>query len=101
MKEGKTKLMGQLLNQSHEGLRTKYEVSCDELDLLVDLSQNEPSVYGARMMGGGFGGCALILMKNDSKMNVSRRIARSYEEIAKIKPAIYHLNIVDGVKRLI
>lgn len=100
MKEGKINLMGRLLNQSHEGLRIKYKVSCDELDLLVDLSQNEPNVYGARMMGGGFGGCAIILLKNDSKMNVARRIARNYKEITKIQPEIYYLNIVDGVKRI-
>jgi galactokinase len=57
--------MGTLLFESHDGLRDEYEVSCPELDFLVDYSRNTPEILGARMMGGGFGGCTINLVKGD------------------------------------
>jgi galactokinase len=57
--------LGNLLYQSHEGLSTKFKVSCKELDFLVDSAKKIPNILGARMMGGGFGGCAIILLKKD------------------------------------
>lgn len=55
--------LGMLLYESHEGLKNLYKVSCDELDFLVDATKNNPNVLGARMIGGGFGGCTLNLIK--------------------------------------
>ena len=55
--------LGMLLYESHEGLKNLYKVSCDELDFLVDATKNNPDVLGARMIGGGFGGCTLNLIK--------------------------------------
>ena len=57
---------GKLLYQSHESLSKDYEVSCKKLDILVDLSREDEAVLGSRMMGGGFGGCTLNLIKRDS-----------------------------------
>ena len=55
--------LGMLLYESHEGLKNLYKVSCDEIDFLVDATKNNPNVLGARMIGGGFGGCTLNLIK--------------------------------------
>ncbi len=66
LKEHQLDKFGQLMYQTHEGLTKKYEVSCPELDFLVALSKNEPAVLGARMMGGGFGGCTLNLVHEDA-----------------------------------
>ena len=66
IKNGDTKALGNLLYQSHEGLSTKYKVSCKELDFLVDRAKENPNVLGSRMMGGGFGGCTINLVKKDA-----------------------------------
>lgn len=62
LQERNLETFGQLMYQAHEGLRADYEVSCKELDFLVDLSRRHAGIYGARMMGGGFGGCTINLM---------------------------------------
>ncbi|MDE5437104.1 galactokinase [Elizabethkingia meningoseptica] len=77
LEKGDLERAGQLIYQSHEGLRDAYEVSCAELDFLVDEVKQYPEVLGARMMGGGFGGCTLNLVKKSFVP----------ELIAKIKPA--------------
>ena len=51
--------------KTHDGLSKDYEVSCKELDFLVDLTRDNPGVFGSRMMGGGFGGCAINLIGNE------------------------------------
>jgi len=69
---------GSLMYQTHDGLSKDYGVSCEELDFLVDLMRGEPSVYGARMMGGGFGGCAISLIEQESVERVSKKICGEY-----------------------
>ena len=69
---------GALMYRTHDGLRNDYDVSCPELDYLVDLTRNEPSVYGARMMGGGFGGCTINLVENGSIERITRKVAEGY-----------------------
>jgi galactokinase len=59
---GQWKKFGQLMNESHESMKTDYEVSCEEIDILVDLAQNFDGVYGSRLTGGGFGGCTVTLV---------------------------------------
>ncbi len=66
LKSGNLTKMGALMYQSHEGLSKKYEVSCAELDYLVELSNDEPEILGSRMMGGGFGGCTLNLIHKNA-----------------------------------
>ena len=63
IQSGDIKGFGELMYQTHEGLSKNYEVSCPELDFLVDLSKDIPQVVGSRMMGGGFGGCTINLVK--------------------------------------
>ncbi len=75
------KLFGSLMYRTHEGLSKEYEVSCSELDYLVELTKNTPAIYGARMMGGGFGGCTVNLIENDAVEFERKKIT----ELFKIK----------------
>jgi len=89
---------GQLLYDSHEGLRLDYEVSCNEMDLLVDLALKSKHVIGSRMIGGGFGGCTLNLIKSDQIKVSTEKITKSYSTITGITPQVYHIKIVGGVE---
>ena len=71
---------GELMYQSHEGLQLEYEVSCKELDFLVDFSRKTPHVLGARMMGGGFGGCTINLVHQESKNHFVDEIKKAYTQ---------------------
>jgi galactokinase len=74
--------VGSLMAASHASLRDDYEVSCRELDLLVELAASEPGVVGARMTGGGFGGCTVTLVEADRAAGVMDRMARGYRDCA-------------------
>ena len=78
MKAGNDARLGELMYASHESLRNDYEVSCEELDAIVDTARNCDGVYGARMTGGGFGGCAIILARTDKAGRISEEIAGRY-----------------------
>ncbi len=67
---------GKKMYETHEGLSKLYEVSCKELDLLVDLVKDDPNVLGARMMGGGFGGCTINLVKEEAAADMAERISK-------------------------
>lgn len=69
---------GQLMYASHEGLSHEYEVSCPELDLLVSMARHQPGVLGARMMGGGFGGCTINLVREDALDAFTKEITSQY-----------------------
>ncbi len=72
--------LGSLLCQTHQGLRELYEVSCAELDFLVDTAMSLPGVAGSRMMGGGFGGCSLNLVREEAAPGVVSRLLAAYRE---------------------
>lgn len=78
LKQGELRTFGNLMNETHQGLSKKYEVSCPELDYLVELTQNEPQILGARMIGGGFGGCTLNLIHKDSIEEFVKRASKAY-----------------------
>jgi galactokinase len=80
LKKGNLKGLGKRMFQSHDGLSKKYEVSCKELDFLVDAVRDDESVLGARMMGGGFGGCTINLVKEEAIEDIISRLGRSYKE---------------------
>ncbi len=92
--------IGDLLNQSHEGLRREYEVTVPEIDLLVDLAQKETGVLGARMVGGGFGGCTLNLIKTAEKDAVLQRISEAYLAETGIQPDIIEVRTGRGVHEI-
>lgn len=81
--------VGRLMNGSHESLRQDYEVSCPELDLMVDLARRVPGVYGARMTGGGFGGCTVSLIDAAAVERFTATVAPSFERVTGHKPMIF------------
>jgi len=91
--------LGELLYQSHNGLQNQYKVSCDELDFLVEQAKESNDIIGARMMGGGFGGCTINLIKKDSK-DLIETIVKAYQSKFNIEPSVYQVNIDDGVRVL-
>jgi galactokinase len=80
---------GALMNESHESLRTRYAVSCAELDTMVQLARELPGVYGSRMTGGGFGGCTVTLVRAEDADEFRERIAGAYHQKTGIVPEIY------------
>ena len=80
---------GRLMAESHQSLRDDYEVSCKELDLMVELARQIEGVYGARMTGGGFGGSTVNLVREEHVEEFRERVAREYEQVTKLKPEIY------------
>jgi galactokinase len=84
---------------SHRSLRDDYEVSCAELDLLVELANQTPGVHGARMTGAGFGGCTINLVDADAVDEFRDRVSAGYEQRTGIKPEIYICHAADGVQR--
>jgi galactokinase len=90
-------MMGQLINASHASLRDDFEVSNPELNLIVDLAQKQPECLGARMMGAGFGGCALALLETDNIHSFSEKVFDPYYEQTGIKPHIFKVASADGV----
>ena len=89
---------GKIMYQTHEGLSKLYSVSCDELDYLVELTHQFPEVYGARMMGGGFGGCTINLIENDAVEKVSSEVAAGYKNRFGIDADIYITSIKSGTE---
>ncbi|SEJ28307.1 galactokinase [Cyclobacterium xiamenense] len=90
---------GAYLYRSHEGLSQDYEVSCPELDFLVDFTRDLSEVAGSRMMGGGFGGCTLNLVKKSASQFFTEKISAAYQNRFGIQLKAYEVNVVDGTKR--
>ncbi len=99
LQSGEAELFGHMMYQSHASLRTDYEVSCPELDLLVDLASSRRGVYGARMTGGGFGGCTVNLVGSDFAAEFQTEIATMYKEKTGITPEIYVCEPAQGAER--
>ncbi|MCI4648579.1 galactokinase [Phaeodactylibacter sp.] len=93
---GEMEALGELLLRTHEGLSKAYEVSCRELDFLVELAKGHEGVAGARMMGGGFGGCTLNLVKKSAKEDFLKYVKKEYYRAFSIQAEHYELEIVDG-----
>jgi galactokinase len=88
--------LGPLLYASHESLRLDFAVSCRELDCLVELAAGTPQVIGARMMGGGFGGCVLVLLEATVMDDVEQHLAQGYADEFHKTPEFYRVRSVDG-----
>jgi galactokinase len=100
LKAGDLKLFGQLLNQSHDSLRDDYEVSCPEVDLLVALARKVEGVLGARITGGGFGGCTVNLIHADAVDEFSKQVLPEYEKQTGIKAQVYVSTAANGAEIL-
>ena len=101
LKADNIELFGQLMNQSHISLRDDYEVSCEEIDILVDLAWNTPGVIGSRITGGGFGGCTVSIVKNDAIDTFIETIGVAYKEKVGHEAEFYTVEIGDGARRLV
>jgi len=100
LKQGDVAKFGQLMNQSHQSLRDDYEVSCAELDLMVGLARKVEGVFGARMTGGGFGGCTVNLVRRDKIDEFQNTVAAGYQEATGLTPEIYVCKAVKGAEEL-
>ncbi|MEG2668315.1 MAG: galactokinase [Lachnospiraceae bacterium] len=96
LKENRIDAFGQLMNESHISLRDDYEVSCKEIDILVDLAWNTKGVIGSRITGGGFGGCTVSIVKNEVVDSFVETIGRAYEEQVGHKAEFYVVEIGEG-----
>lgn len=91
--------MGQLMYESHKSLRDDFEVSCAELDLLVDTAIGCTGVLGSRMTGGGFGGCTVTLVQTNAVDNVIRHIKTIYDQ-NKRRASFYICQASDGARQI-
>jgi len=100
IKQGQWERLGALMIASHESLRDNFEVSCPELDLLVALSAAERGVYGARMTGGGFGGCIIALVEADRLEAVADGVSGRYHERVGWAPRCYRVRASAGAREI-
>jgi len=91
---------GKFMAESHESLRDDYEVSSDELDLMVKLAWKVEGVYGARMTGGGFGGSTINLVAEEHAEQFQETVGPEYERITKLKPEIYICTAANGAEEI-
>jgi galactokinase len=94
--KGEIKTLGELMFETHQGLSKDYEVSCTELDYLVDLAITEEDVIGSRLMGGGFGGCTISLVKKGSENAIKEKFTKLYAAKFNIELKIYDVKISNG-----
>lgn len=100
LKNNDVELFGKLMDASHQSLRDDYEVSCEEIDILVDLAQAMTGVLGSRITGGGFGGCTVSIVKNDTVDRFVEEIGKAYQEKVGHEAEFYVVEIGDGAGRL-
>ena len=93
---GDLKVMGRLMLESHASLRNDYEVSCAELDFLVEAAASMDGVLGSRMTGGGFGGCTVTLVREDSAGRFQNQIAEACQRRFQVTPPIYNCKPAGG-----
>ena len=89
MRQGDAALLGKLMNESHESLRDDFEVSSEALNEIVDCARGHPACYGARMTGGGFGGCGVALVRADGARSLADHVADCYRQRSGLSASIY------------
>jgi galactokinase len=93
---GDIKAFGQKMYDTHEGLSKLYEVSCPELDILVNAVKDNPYVLGARMMGGGFGGCTINIIKKSEVQATINTVAEVYAQQTAHTLKVHQVKIAEG-----
>ena len=96
LKQGDLQTLGQKMYGSHEGLQHLYEVSCKELDFLVDAVRNNEAVVGARMTGGGFGGCTINIVREDAIDALIADVSKRYTDAMGLELTPYIALTADG-----
>ncbi len=100
LERGDLEEFGELMRQSHVSMRDDFEISCAELDLMVELAEGGGGVYGARMTGGGFGGCTVNLVCAECVETFKVHVSKEYKLLTKTVPGIYVCSAADGVRRV-
>jgi galactokinase len=100
LEKGNMEKLGELMVKSHNSLKELYEVSSKELDIMVEAFLKSDGVYGARMTGAGFGGCAIALVEGKLQEETIKRVNKEYKEKIGIKAEFYICRISDGVQKL-
>ena len=100
LKENNLKLFGELMNASHVSLRDDYQVSCDEIDVLVEEAWKVDGVIGSRITGGGFGGCTVSIVKDEAVESFQEKVGTAYEKRVGKKADFYVVEIGDGPRCL-
>ena len=88
------------MNASHVSLRDDFEVSCEEIDILVDLAWKTPGVIGSRITGGGFGGCTVSIVENDQVQAFTETIGKAYAEKVGHEAEFYVVDMGDGAGKM-
>ena len=88
------------MNASHESLKNDYEVSCEEIDVLVDIAWKVDGVIGSRITGGGFGGCTVSIVKNEAVDTFTRALETEYMKKVGHKPEFYIVDVGEGARKL-
>jgi galactokinase len=101
LEDGDLESLGECLDASHFSLSNDYEVSCDELDIIVDAARTVPDCIGARMTGAGFGGCAIALVHNSIIEQFKEYVATIYTDRTGLSPQFYVCDIADGVHEIV
>ena len=96
LENSELKAFGELMFQTHEGLSKLYEVSCPELDFLVDQAKSYEAIIGSRVMGGGFGGCTINLIKTSEWGPITQTIVKAYKAAFNIDAEVYDMALSDG-----
>ena len=91
---------GRKMFGSHDGLSKEYEVSCEELDFIVDIARDTEGVLGARMMGGGFGGCVINLVRETALEAYLQDVKRKYAERFEVEPRVIEVVISNGARKI-
>ena len=100
LKNNELALFGKLMNESHISLRDDYEVSCEEIDVLVEEAWKVEGVIGSRITGGGFGGCTVSLVKDEAVAEFQEKVGAAYRERFDIQADFYVVEIGDGPRTL-
>jgi galactokinase len=96
--QGKTEGLREVMSASHQSMRDDYEISCRELDAMVEIAERQRGVYGARMTGGGFGGCTINFVGVDHAAEFQRRVLAEYESALGLRPDIYICEASQGAE---
>ncbi|WP_126972535.1 galactokinase [Gynurincola endophyticus] len=100
LKNGSWQSLGMKMFGSHESLKNYYQVSCTQLDFLVERASYIDGVLGSRMMGGGFGGCTINLVEKQALEEFQKSMTKSYLQLFKIEPEIYILDAANGAEKI-
>jgi galactokinase len=99
LQSGDVTRLGWLMRESHRSLRDDYEVSCAELDTMVTIASETDGVHGARMTGGGFGGCVVAIVSRDAVDRAAEQIAERYKADTGLTPLVWTCEAADGASR--